>query len=351
MSKRFAPACSSLLGLALCHLALGQPGSGNTLTSFSAPNAYQTYAVSINDAGAIGGNYIDTSSLVHGFERSPSGVFATFDAPGAGTGLGQGTWPTSINSAGEITGDYFDAGSIGHGFVRSPSGAFTTFDAPGIGLDATIPTSINAQGAITGYYYGGSAGAFVRSASGAMVTFNAPGAVGGTQAASINNSGVIAGWFADSTGVNHGFVRSASGELTAFDAPGAGTSYPYGTQAQSINAAGAITGFYVDAGAVYHGFVRSPYGVVTTFDAPHAGTSAHLGTLAWGINQAGAVAGYVLGSKANWGFERGPSGDIQEFAGPGAAFDGSTFAFSINRSITGYYYAGSDFYLGFVLTP
>jgi hypothetical protein len=130
--------------------------------------------------------------------------------------------------------------------VRSPSGAFTTFDAPGIRLDATIPTSINAQGAITGYYYGGSAGAFVRSASGAMVTFNAPGAVGGTQAASINNSGVIAGWFADSTGVNHGFVRSASGELTAFDAPGALHRPPHPFRDEFRER----LDFHVDAGAI-----------------------------------------------------------------------------------------------------
>jgi hypothetical protein len=35
-----------------------------------------------------------------------AGTFITFDAPGAGTGSFQGTFPTSVNQAGEITGAY-----------------------------------------------------------------------------------------------------------------------------------------------------------------------------------------------------------------------------------------------------
>ena len=88
----------------------------------------------------------------------------TFDAPGAGTGAGQGTGcfdysdcSVLLNNFGAITGYYLDANNVYHGFLRSPEGKFTTFDAPGANTtpgsySGTFPVSINDQGAITGYY-------------------------------------------------------------------------------------------------------------------------------------------------------------------------------------------------------
>jgi hypothetical protein len=61
-----------------------------------------------------------------------------------------------------------------------------------------------------------------------------------------------AGWYFDASGVIHGFVRSANGTITTLDAPGAGTGtspatgFPLGTQALSINNLGVITGYYID---------------------------------------------------------------------------------------------------------
>jgi len=46
--------------------------------------------------------------------------FITFDAPGAGTGPGQGTLPQQITSAGTIVGNYVDSNYVTHGFVRTP---------------------------------------------------------------------------------------------------------------------------------------------------------------------------------------------------------------------------------------
>jgi hypothetical protein len=88
----------------------------------------------------------------------------TFDAPGAGatTGSFQGTGCFSdcsvlINNFGAITGSYQDANNVFHGFVRSPGGKFSIFDAPGADMTAgdfngTFPVSINDWGVITGYY-------------------------------------------------------------------------------------------------------------------------------------------------------------------------------------------------------
>jgi hypothetical protein len=53
----------------------------------------------------------------HGFVRTPDGTITTFDAPGAGTGLFQGTIPSGINPAGAIVGYYLDASYVFHGFL------------------------------------------------------------------------------------------------------------------------------------------------------------------------------------------------------------------------------------------
>jgi hypothetical protein len=100
--------------------------------------------------GAIAGGYLDANSAYHGFVRSPDGKITTFDAPGAGTGAGQGTDAVSINPAGVIAGFYIDASSVDHGFVRFPDGAIATFDGPDAIL--TVGYAINAAGAITGHY-------------------------------------------------------------------------------------------------------------------------------------------------------------------------------------------------------
>ena len=47
-------------------------------------------------------------------------TITTFDAPGAGTSSGQGTFGEGINPAGAITGFYLDADFIQHGFLRIP---------------------------------------------------------------------------------------------------------------------------------------------------------------------------------------------------------------------------------------
>src|SRR5216683_1075940 len=57
----------------------------------------------------------------------------TFDAPGAGTAPGQGTWAYAINPSGAITGFFFDSVTAAHGYVRSNQGVITVFDAPGAG--------------------------------------------------------------------------------------------------------------------------------------------------------------------------------------------------------------------------
>src|SRR6266567_8827794 len=146
----------------------------------------------------------------------PQPTITTFDAPGAGTGPGQGTIAFAINPAGTISGRYADAGGAIHAIVRTPDGAIITFAAPGAG---TGPRQ-------------------------------------GTRPFSINPAGVTAGYYNDASGVFHGFLRMPDGAITTFDVTGAGTGPGQGTFVFTgfcLNPAGAIAATSLDASNVYHG--------------------------------------------------------------------------------------------------
>ena len=131
-----------------------------TITSFDAPGADHTpgsfngtFGVGLTPNGEIEGVDVDVNGVLHGFVRSTNGTFITYDAPGAGTGAGQGTLPESNNTPGAITGQYIDGNFVNHAFVRSNQGTFNTFDVPGMGTGAgqgTIPVANNDTGAIVG---------------------------------------------------------------------------------------------------------------------------------------------------------------------------------------------------------
>ncbi|HUL19286.1 MAG TPA: hypothetical protein VLV29_08480, partial [Steroidobacteraceae bacterium] len=255
-------------------------GPGGEFTTFDAPGASSaegafdgTFPSAINDRGAVTGNYIDSKDLNHGFLRGPGGEFTTFDAPGSGSvaAAGFGTFPTSINDAGAIAGHYTDARNVIRGFVRSPSGKFATFEAPGassvVGSGfGTFPESMNGAGAVTGHFAdaNGLYHGFLRGPGGEFAVFDAPGASSvagsgnGTLPKSINDKGAITGHYADAQAVIHGFVRGADGKFTTFDAPGPAGGAGWGIFPESINDAGAVTGHYADASGLNHGFLRLP---------------------------------------------------------------------------------------------
>jgi uncharacterized membrane protein len=170
-------------------------------------------------------------------------IFKTFDVPGAGTGVLQGTVPTGILPDGTIAGAVYDSSYVLHAFVRAPNGVITTFDAPDAG---------------TGYHQG-------------------------TAAEGMNARGAITGSFIDASNTYHAFLRSPGGTFTVFDAPGAGTGDGtpddfLGTHGFNINNNGEIAGNYLDANFVWHAYLRAPNGVITTVDAPGAGSMPGQGT-------------------------------------------------------------------------
>jgi hypothetical protein len=258
-----------------------------SFTIYDAPGAgtaagQGTRAYGINPSGTITGHFTDSVNAAHGYVRSNQGVITVFDAPGAGTAPGQGTFVTSpliINPTGAIAGWAIDSAFVRHGFLRDENGAFTTFDAPGAGTGAgqgTFSFAISQGGEITGFYFDGTNAVhgFLRDKKGVITTFDLPGAGTGpgqgTFGGGFTPDGTIMGVYADADSLYHGFLLDTNGAVTTFDAPDAGhvPGSFQGTVPWGINTNGEITGYYTDETNVNHGFVRDKQGAIVEFDVP-----------------------------------------------------------------------------------
>jgi len=285
----------------------------------------------------------------------------TFDAPGAGTGSGQGTFPFAINPAEAITGYYTDASNVNHGFLRTRDGEFTTFDASPGAVNGTYPFAINPAGAITGLYCDAiTCHGFLRARDDDITTFDISGAAQGTFGYNINPAGAIAGSYVDASGESHGFLRAPDGTITTFDAPGAGTGSNQGTFTaftDGLNPAGALAGYYVDASGGNHSFLRAPDGTVTTFDVPGAvtGTGPFQGTKVAGINPSGTISGnYFDANTASHGYLRAPDGAITKYdvSGAGTGPSQGTVGAAINPTgeLVSYFVDDSNVFHGYLRT-
>jgi hypothetical protein len=240
-----------------------------------------TTPIALNLESAIVGFYLDQAGVFEGFLRHPDGKFETWIGPGAcnaspSTGC-FGTGAFSINFIGTIAGGFEDNSGnfVGHALLRSPQGKFKAFEAPGAGTGSYEGTGcpgcsvpLNQFGAIAGYYFDANdvVHSYLRSPDGKITTFDALG--GGSEgfgcyadcSISLNDWGVITGYYLDADNVFHGYVRTPEGKFTSFEAPGADTNAGdfNGTFPVSINDAGAISGYYIDAYGVSHGFLRLP---------------------------------------------------------------------------------------------
>jgi len=285
----------------------------------------------------------------------------SFDAPGAGTGNGQGTVPVGINALGEITGSYSDA-LTAHGFVRSADGIITTFDPPNSFY--TQAPGINVEGTVCGYYFDGNSGmfrSFLRAPDGTFTVFDAPGAGRGstgcpvgTFASNINELGEIWGWYTDAACAGRGFLRAPGGKFTTVDPPGAATTSGLGTITPTfagLNSVGAGVGFFADIYDLEHGFVRAPDGKITEFDPPGSA-----GTYAASINLWGEITGaYYDLSGLSHTFVRSPLGKFTTFDAPGAGTAGfpqgtTPSSNNIFGTTVGTYVDASNVFHGFVLT-
>jgi hypothetical protein len=320
------------LCLVLCTLGLGlfvnASGTTTIITKFDAPGAgtgagQGTFANGMNDSGAITGFIRDPNAARHAFLRAADGTFTIFDDPAAGTcstscgtiGNGQGTRAYAINSSGEIVGFYTDNSARCHGYVRAANGTFTQIDAPDAGTgpapQGTFPSEFTPAG--------------------------------------INPAGAITGFYVDASSVQHGFVRATGGKITEFDPTGSIFTNP-----NAIDQTGAITGFYFDTNFVGHGFLRALDGTITSFDAPGADmTGDGNGTFGVGLTPSGEIEGvFVDVNGVLHGFVRSNEGTFTTYDAPGAGTGAGqgTLPESNNTldAITGQYIDGNFVNHGFL---
>ena len=292
--RSFSTCLTVQVGLLIALTALTRPSLAQSIDTFSAPGASETYPAAINEFGRVVGYYDDGSRHLHGFVRTAFGTMTTFDAPSVGDGYG--TEARVINAAGQIAGSVsgLSAGDlVMRGFVRDALGRFTEFDA-GPAAIRTTPQAINAEGQIAGVYLDANfiTHGFVRSAQGFITTFDAPAEfLWGIR--EIRPNGDVIGVGSRSNFGFYGFVRKPSGAFTTFDAPevspntgGVFCGHCGGTFSTAANAAGRTVGYYGDAAHLIRGFIRSANGTFANLDVPGSPR-----TLPEAINLDGDVAG------------------------------------------------------------
>lgn len=223
-------------------------------TPIDVPGASGTTPAFINLEGVIVGSYLDSTGTSHGFVLN-RGKYKTVSYPDA---LGSGL--SSINDLGDISGFYCsdiacDASAIFHGFVLSRSGVFTSFDPPG--ATGSEPSTVSLLGVVVGSYdtveeptCTTQCLVYVLS-HGKYTTLSYPGA-SFTFAGGANVWNSVTGVYFDSAGNGHGFLES-NGAFTSFDYPEA--SFTEGT---GINALDVIVGVFIDSSGNEHGFIRMP---------------------------------------------------------------------------------------------
>jgi hypothetical protein len=157
----------------------------------------------------------------------------------------------SINDLGAIVGNYTDSAGVAHGFLLK-GGKYTTLTVPG-GL-GTVATGINNKGTIVAYYFvnsTGTLGSVMTTNNGkTFKKINVPGAGAlGSGPLDINNENdVCFEWF-DSAGLYHGALLQG-GKYYKFDYPKAYETYGGGLNDKSMVAGGYIP----TKGAAMQGF-------------------------------------------------------------------------------------------------
>jgi len=226
------------------------PGGGSPQTLTTPANA--TSAFGINDQGNIAGQYT-AGNTTPGFylANNAAQTFVQIDAP-SGPNLvnAQG-----VNDNGVVVGFYVGNDGQDHGF------------------NANIANARN--------------GVLMGSAVSDPIIPSVPGEPGATfvfsQILGVNDGGLEVGYYGDDTTSQHGFLYNPSTDLYTFlDDPAEGFDNGVEvTQITGISNSGEIAGFYSDTSGVFHGFVACPVGVSCTnggqSTVPEPGSPALMG--------------------------------------------------------------------------
>jgi hypothetical protein len=223
----------------------------------------------IDAAGEVVGNYTDLQGVLHGFVRSPGGVFARVDVRGAGTRKGEGTEIAGVDAGGVIVGSYVGPGRYARGFIDT-DGRVSSYREPDAGRGLAQGTSvefvsaageyggfyIDSRNRVHGWYVAGGVRHVVDRSGGAAV-----GAGRGTQLVGVDRTGRLYGIASSSTGTES--FTYADGRFKTVRDPRQYSAPGSGTVVLAVNAAGEMVGFYTDG----------PSGGTAAFVA-HAGARA-----------------------------------------------------------------------------
>lgn len=162
--------------------------SGGSVTEYSAPGVNYTYFTARSDAGVNVGVYGNASGTFEGFMLNGS-TFTKIVDPNSGSPYGTRT--TGINKWNTVVGFYATSVGVYHGFRRYSNGSFGNLDYPG--GQFTQPNGINNTGMIAGSFADsvGEHGFVFYNGSWAKVDY--PGSTGTTQALGISDAGVVLG--------------------------------------------------------------------------------------------------------------------------------------------------------------
>jgi uncharacterized membrane protein len=241
----------------------------NSFQELNIENSTAAMAFGVNRAGVV----VGTDGNGNAFYLS-RGKLTTFIPLGGSAATAFG-----ISDRGTIVGQY-TLGNEMPGFIRINSRKVIRLDAPNAssGTDIVNAQSINNRGLVVGFYVGNDGQdhgfwANERDAMNGELTGTAiadptipavPGEPGATfvfsQILSVNDKGIAVGYYGDSTTSQHGFILNLhTGQYTFLDDPS--EAFDNGvevTQITGITNSGEITGFYSDANGVFHAFVAAP---------------------------------------------------------------------------------------------
>jgi len=238
----------------------GNVVGGNNTTAFYLPSggSPQTITVpgnainafGINDRGNIVGQFTSGNATPGFYLSSAAGnSFITINAPNVATGTNTVN-AQGVNNNGLAIGFYLGTDGQVHGFQANTAGAAPGGTITGAAIaDPTIPP--------------------VPGEPGATFVFS--------QLLGINDAGLVAGYYGDSTTSQHGFIYNTNtGTYTFLDDPaegfnGGGVEV---TQITGITNSGELSGFYTDANGIAHSFAAIP----ATTTVPEPASLALLGT-------------------------------------------------------------------------
>ncbi|HLY06816.1 MAG TPA: hypothetical protein VKR31_13820 [Rhizomicrobium sp.] len=240
----------------------------------------------INDSNVVTGDYINSSGVQEGVVGPFDGSNWTNFADSGGT-----TQPRALNNKGQITG--FDTGTLQQ-WERFPSGNMKNITQGGNPVADALAMGINKFGVFAGDYTNSSGVEVGAIGQNAQYTQDIPLSISNTGYAgrAIDAKGDVAGWYYDSSGIQHGYAI-VGGNTIMIDYPNA-----YYTVVEGMNNKGMVSGQWEDTSGVIHGFIyniaKNKY---TSLDAPGASF-----TQVWGINDMNTIAASAAESSGTESF-------------------------------------------------